>query len=291
MNIREVTNPDGTVYLVEEYSNINEVDTTRAASSGFGKVFDEAVSVNDYTSRLDAIFGEAASRYSVSKDLLLSVAKAESEFNVNATSKSGAMGLMQLMPDTAKYLGVDDPYDPEENVFGGAKLLSELLNKYDGNISYALAAYNAGSGNVDKYGGIPPFEETQNYVEKILGYLRNGVSLPEGLEKAGDIDKMIKKAATNTLDGDGDGQLSVREILSRVFSYDEYIDFMRIFLENVTSNLQDMLLNTTDDAGRAAASVTNAVIDEKRSAEESDAYIAFRNMSSGRININLRKIE
>ena len=86
MNIREVINPDGTVYLVEEYANINEIDTTRAAEKGFGKVFDQAVSVNDYTNRLDAIFEEAASRYNVSKDLLLSVAKAESEFDVNATS-------------------------------------------------------------------------------------------------------------------------------------------------------------------------------------------------------------
>ena len=290
MNIREVTNPDGTVYLVEEYSNINEVDTTRAPEKGFGKVFDEAVSVNDYTNRLDMIFGEAADRYSVSKDLLLAVAKAESEFNVNATSKSGAMGLMQLMPDTAKYLGVEDPYDAKDNVFGGAKLLSQLLDKYDGNISYTLAAYNAGSGNVDKYGGIPPFEETQNYVEKILGYLRDGAVLPEGIESAGDIGNVIKKAAADSMDDDGDGQLSVREILSRVFSYDEYIDFMRIFLENVTSNLQDMMLGKTDEAGRAAASATNAVIDEKKAAEESDAYIAFRNMSGGRIGINLRKV-
>jgi len=291
MNIREVTNPDGTAYLVEEYSNINEVNTTRAAENGFGKVFDEAVSVNDFKNGLDAIYDEAAAKYSVSKDLLLAVTKAESEFNANATSKSGAMGLMQLMPDTAKYLGVEDPYDPKENVFGGAKLLSSLLDKYNGNVSYALAAYNAGSGNVDKYGGIPPFEETQNYVEKILGYLRNGVTLPEGIESAGDIGSMIKKAASDTLDQDGDEQLSVRQILARVFSYDEYIDFMRIFLENVTSNLQDMMLNTDDEAGRAAASVTNAVIDEKKNAEESDAYIAFQNMSRGRININLKRVE
>ena len=289
MNIREVINPDGTVYLVEEYSNINEIDTTRAAESGFEKVFDQAVSVNDYTNRLDAIFEEAASRYNVSKDLLLSVAKAESEFDVNATSKSGAMGLMQLMPDTAKYLGVEDPYDAKQNVFGGAKLLSELLGKYDGNISYALAAYNAGSGNVDKYGGIPPFEETQKYVEKILGYLRDGVVLPDGLSAAGDIQSMVRQTASSI--EETDTGRSIRDILNSVFSYDEYIDFMRIFLEYVTSDLQDMMLNKTDDAGRTAASVTRAVIDERKEenlAGASDAYIAFQNLRNNNININLR---
>ena len=288
MNIREVINPDGTVYLVEEYANINEINTTRAAEKGFGKVFDQAVSVNDYTSRLDAIFEEAASKYSVSKDLLLSVAKAESEFNVNATSKSGAMGLMQLMPDTAKYLGVDDPYDPKQNVFGGAKLLSELLGKYDGNISYALAAYNAGSGNVDKYGGIPPFEETQKYVEKILGYLRDGVVLPDGLSSAGDIESMVKTAVSSF--EDTDTGRSIREILNNVFSYDEYIDFMRIFLENVTSNLQDMILDKSDEEGRSAASATNAVIEDSKIKENSDAYIAFQNLRNNSININLRPL-
>jgi soluble lytic murein transglycosylase-like protein len=125
-------------------------------------------------SDLESIFKKASDTYGVSEDLLKAVAKAESNFNTNSTSSAGAMGVMQLMPSTAAQLGVTDAYDAEQNIMGGAKLLSQLLNKYDGDTSLALAAYNAGSGNVDKYGGIPPFTETQNYVSKILGYLNDG---------------------------------------------------------------------------------------------------------------------
>lgn len=118
-----------------------------------------------------SIFAQAANEYNVSEKLLMSIAMAESGFNANATSNAGAMGLMQLMPTTAAELGVTDAYDPTQNIMGGAKLISKFINRYDGNVSLALAAYNAGPGNVDKYGGIPPFTETQNYVSKILNYL------------------------------------------------------------------------------------------------------------------------
>ena len=119
-------------------------------------------------SDLEDIFLRAASTYGVDVNLLKAVAKTESNFNPDSTSSAGAMGIMQLMPDTAKSLGITDAYNPEENIMGGAKYLSQLLSKYNNNTVLALAAYNAGPGNVAKYGGIPPFEETENYVKKIL---------------------------------------------------------------------------------------------------------------------------
>ena len=119
---------------------------------------------------LEAYFKEASDTYGVSIRFLKSIAKAESNFQTDATSKSGAMGVMQLMPFTAEELGVSDAYNAHDNIMGGSKLLSQLLQKYDNNLSLAAAAYNAGSNSVDKYGGIPPFPETQNYVEKVLSY-------------------------------------------------------------------------------------------------------------------------
>lgn len=101
-------------------------------------------------------------------DFVRAVVKQESGFNEKATSRCGAMGLMQLMPGTAKSLGVENPYDAEQNVQGGTKMLANLLKTYGGNKELALAAYNAGGGAVKKYGGIPPYQETQNYVKSIM---------------------------------------------------------------------------------------------------------------------------
>lgn len=113
----------------------------------------------------------ASQKYNVSEALIHAVIKHESSYNPNAVSNCGAQGLMQLMPQTAKSLGVINSFDIYQNIDGGTKYLSEQLKTFNGDISLALAAYNAGPNAVKKYGGIPPYSETQNYVKNILNSL------------------------------------------------------------------------------------------------------------------------
>jgi soluble lytic murein transglycosylase-like protein len=120
--------------------------------------------------KYDYWIDQYARAQNVSPDLVRAVIQAESNFNPRAVSSKGAMGLMQLMPATARELGVSDPFHPAENIRGGVTYLARLLARYDQNVELALAAYNAGSGNVERYGNaIPPFRETRDYVKKITG--------------------------------------------------------------------------------------------------------------------------
>ena len=118
--------------------------------------------------RYQKIINGSARRHEVDPLLVGAVIRHESGFVPTAVSKTGAMGLMQLMPETAKSLGVSNAFDPQQNIEGGTKLLRGLLDRYHGQLDLALAAYNAGTGAVDKYGGIPPFPETQAYVRNVM---------------------------------------------------------------------------------------------------------------------------
>lgn len=120
------------------------------------------------STNIDEIVETFSNKYGIDGDFIKAIIKQESGFNQNATSKKGAMGLMQLMPKTAESLGVLDAYNPTQNIEGGVKYLKSLLDKFDNNRELALAAYNAGPSAVKKYGGIPPYKETQNYVNSIM---------------------------------------------------------------------------------------------------------------------------
>jgi soluble lytic murein transglycosylase-like protein len=121
-------------------------------------------------SQFDSIVEENARRFGAPPNLIRSIILAESAANPKAQSHANAKGLMQLMDGTARHMGVENPWDPRQNIYGGAKYISMMLDRYDGDLERALAAYNAGPGNVDKYDGVPPFKETQTYVKRVIGY-------------------------------------------------------------------------------------------------------------------------
>jgi hypothetical protein len=143
----------------------------RASGNGGGTVGGQRGSVRLGSERLhryDSHIRGAAARYQLPESLLRAVIHTESNYHARAVSRAGAAGLMQLMPKTAKALGVGDVFDAGENIYGGARYLRLLANRYEGQLVLVLAAYNAGAGNVDKYGGVPPFAETRAYVSSVL---------------------------------------------------------------------------------------------------------------------------
>ncbi len=213
----------------------------------------EKVSFSSYmeeTRDLDDIFERAAQKYDVPVELLKAIGKAESDYRPNVVSRSGAQGIMQLMPATAKYLGVKDSFDPEQNIMGGTKYIAELLDKYDGETKLALAAYNAGMGNVKKYGGVPPFEETQNYVVKVTKYMQENlkagsVTLNKGLDglNRGNMGNVTQRTATVS-----DWQLApseltkqattseLSELFHSIFSYEDYLRLLELFYRDNGEN-------------------------------------------------------
>lgn len=194
-------------------------------TEGFSAALKQAVSKSGGRD-LNGIFENAAQTYGVPENLLRAVAKAESGFRADAVSSCGAQGVMQLMPSTAKSLGVTDPFDPEQNIMGGAKYLGSLLNRYGGDAKLALAAYNAGSGNVAKYGGVPPFKETQNYVKRVLSYAGENLSVPDS---AGTFCGAETHGAASASDTAGETLAP----LTVSFTQEDYSKFLELFAQQI----------------------------------------------------------
>jgi len=208
-SITEINNtgkgrPANTVILSSSAKTFkNVLDGIKAAGTA------ETQSSGSSATKLDSIFKKAASTYGVSEKILKAVAKQESGFKLTAVSKAGAMGVMQLMPATAKELGVSDPFDAEQNIMGGAKLLASNLKQFGGDLKLALAAYNAGAGAVKKYDGIPPYKETQNYVKNIMADLQGDTNI--------DISSILSTEGITGSDLIGEGS-SINELKSLLSS-------------------------------------------------------------------------
>jgi len=238
---------DGNQYLVSSASN------TAGTSSSQEVSFDDVY--NGKTKSLEDIFQNVSAEYGVPVKLLKAVAQAESSFDTNAVSGCGASGIMQLMPETAKSLGVEDVFDAEQNITGGAKMLAYLLDDYGGNTTLALAAYNAGSGAVAKYGGVPPYAETQNYINKINGIL--GGELEADTTNIS-IEKNTSVAAANpTLDPTTNTTVSLKtkpvtiqstqSQAAEAFSYERYLKFLKLY-EKLASTTFESTNSETDDS-------------------------------------------
>lgn len=163
----------GTLLLDPRIKQVNANIVKQAPQVSLKNALTEATAVQANTQQTSKaqilnVVSQISKKHGVDEKLVQALIKQESGFNPKAKSKSGAIGLMQLMPATARNLGVKDPYNTVQNVEGGVKYLKSMLNKYNGNVILALAAYNAGPGAVDKYSGVPPYQETQNYVKNIL---------------------------------------------------------------------------------------------------------------------------
>lgn len=222
---------------LESINNNTSVNSNTSVANTTSSSSDFSTYLNNATTSLDSIFQKAADTYGVDVNLLKAIGKAESDFDTNAVSSCGAQGIMQLMPKTAQSLGVTDSFDAEQNIMGGAKYIKGLLDQYNGDTTLALAAYNAGSGNVAKYGGVPPFTETQNYVVKVTQYMNEGVTVPNSTYQT------TNYSVNNSLTGNfTTGETSTvanketSSLSNSLFTYEDYLRFLEIYQEILFGN-------------------------------------------------------
>lgn len=237
---------DGNQYLV------NQTGSVSGSSSSDKVSFDDVYNSQNQTETLEDIFKSVSDEYGVPVKLLKAVAQAESSFDTNAVSGCGASGIMQLMPETAKSLGVEDVFDAKQNITGGAKMLAYLLDDYNGNTTLALAAYNAGSGNVAKYGGVPPFEETRNYIAKINDILDGELETDTSSISIAKNASTATQAAGTTASGtatagvatSATSDIPVRIVdtktqAAEALSYEDYLRFLEIYENLATAVFKD----------------------------------------------------
>jgi soluble lytic murein transglycosylase-like protein len=153
-----------------DFATALQAATTADASSPTATQSESVAGATGDSGEYDSVIEQASQRYGVDPAVLHGLIQQESGFDPSAQSSAGASGLTQLMPGTASSMGVANPLNPTESIEGGARYLSQLMSQFGGNTEDALAAYNAGPGAVQQYGGIPPYAETQSYVSKVLGY-------------------------------------------------------------------------------------------------------------------------
>lgn len=246
---------------VDDTQALNSVKKTdvakKASASRFDDLLaDESEKLQNSGSKvynLKEIFAEAAEKYKVPQELLEAVGYHESRFQAGVTSSAGAMGIMQLMPGTAQAMGVKDGYDPYDNIMGGAKLLGYLYDVYDGDLKLTLAAYSAGTGSVAKYNGVPPFEETENFIKDIFEMLKSGESYLDDTKTAYVSEKQaVQKNAEKNKETDKnifvEGSLYNSLMLDDRFTYSEYEMLMEYYTNmlKIISNIGDT--DSSDDS-------------------------------------------
>ena len=263
--VNYITPSDGDIYLVNNQTYVN------SGGTDFDKIYNN-ITVDD---SLENIFAGAAKEFGINENFLKAVAQAESGFDPDAVSYCGAQGIMQLMPSTAESYGVEDPYDARQSITGGAKLLSWLLDDYNGNVSLALAGYNAGCGAVQKYGGVPPYDETVNYINKINDILDGALSndswttdsmqatdLSHAYVSTGDAGNTYYPGLSVNTEvhsiGSGSGSKLNSYMSSDLFSYEDYEYFQNTITEllekiNGQGNSTDSKIQSVDSSNSVSS--------------------------------------